>query len=199
MIPANTWAVVTTPFSIDWCSTSRRWRLHSESSSKPYAVVCERHRARPRPRSAAARVSPPRPGRHASLAVLSGWGRPGAFQPVCQGGHASRQALGTINNNLVCGGSHPARVAHSPTAAGSRMKHLWSLRLQVAVPGGCRGGPTGPYCPSGQSAARLGASGDRCGLVAYTRGRPAACRRSAGTHVGTHPDWAGNRRLGGPV
>ena len=47
--PANTWAVVTTPFSIDWCSTSRRWRLHSESSSKPYAVVCERHRAPPRP------------------------------------------------------------------------------------------------------------------------------------------------------
>lgn len=134
--PANTWAVVTTPFSIDWCSTSRRWRLHSESSSKPYAVVCERHRARPRPRSAAARVSPPRPGRHASLAVLSGWGRPGAFQPLCQGGHASRQALGKIINNLVCGGSHPARVAHSPAAVGERMKHLWSLRLQVAVPGG---------------------------------------------------------------
>ena len=76
---AITLVVVTTPSSIDWRSTSRTSRLHAGSSSKPSAVVGERHRARPRPRSAAARVSPPSPGPHASLAVLSGWVRSGAF------------------------------------------------------------------------------------------------------------------------
>src|SRR6266850_3261222 len=97
---------------------------------------------------------------HASLAVLSGWVRSGAFQPLCREGHASRQALGTIINNLVCDGSHHARVAHRPAAAGERMKNLRSLRLQVAVAREYRGGSTGPYYPSGQSAAHLGASGD---------------------------------------
>jgi hypothetical protein len=63
-------------------------------------------------------VSPPRPGQHASLAGLSGWVRSGAFQPLCRGGHASWQALGRIIDNLVCGGSQPARVAHSPAAVG---------------------------------------------------------------------------------
>jgi hypothetical protein len=47
-------------------------------------------------------------------------------------------ALGTISHTLVCGGSHPARVAHHPAAAGERMKKLWSLSLQVAGPGACR-------------------------------------------------------------
>ena len=72
----------------------------------------------------------------------------------------SRVALGKISNNLVCGGSHPARLVYSPAAIGEQMKKLWSLHHQVAVAGKCRSGPTGPYCPSGQSAAHLGASGD---------------------------------------
>jgi hypothetical protein len=92
--PPDTWAVVTTPSAIDWRTTSRTWRLHSWRSSRPYAVMCNDTVPGPRPRSAAARVSLPRLGQCAALAVLSGWVRTGAFPLLCREGHASWQALG---------------------------------------------------------------------------------------------------------